>query len=146
MTKHDSKTADELILDRFGIEWTGPKTPIAVHMDDGYWTPWHLAHAELVELRKKNAELESHNLGLTKTLVEFEQEQAIRDLERMALGIQASIDFYIKNTSSAIQGHINYGILGKVKADNPDAIPIEILERDIKALRKQAKQLKGGEK
>ncbi|HEY7866156.1 MAG TPA: hypothetical protein VIC51_09145 [Psychromonas sp.] len=58
MTKHDSKTSDELILDRFGIEWTGPKTPIAVHVDDGYWTPWHLAHAELVELRKKNSELE----------------------------------------------------------------------------------------
>lgn len=43
-------------LQRYGIEWTGPKTPICVAKDDGYWTPWHVANAELAALR---AELES---------------------------------------------------------------------------------------
>ena len=36
---------------------------------------------ELVELRKKNAELESHNLGLTKTLEQFKLEQQVKGLE-----------------------------------------------------------------
>ncbi len=30
-------------LPRFGIRWNGPQEPLAVPMDDGYWTPWHLA-------------------------------------------------------------------------------------------------------
>lgn len=30
-------------LPRFGIRWNGPTEPLAVPMDDGYWTPWHLA-------------------------------------------------------------------------------------------------------
>jgi hypothetical protein len=37
-------------LKRYGIEWTGPKTPIAVSMKDGHWTPWHLAQERIVEL------------------------------------------------------------------------------------------------
>jgi hypothetical protein len=28
---------------RYGIESAGPKDPIAIPMDNGYWTPWHLA-------------------------------------------------------------------------------------------------------
>lgn len=32
-------------LQRFGIRWNGPAQPIAVPMDDGYWTPFHQAHA-----------------------------------------------------------------------------------------------------
>ncbi|MBA1189318.1 hypothetical protein G7Z99_09670 [Pseudomonas entomophila] len=30
-------------LPRYGLRWNGPQQPIAVPMDDGYWTPWHLA-------------------------------------------------------------------------------------------------------
>ncbi|MFK3907933.1 hypothetical protein ACI2KD_07670 [Pseudomonas monteilii] len=30
-------------LPRYGLRWNGPQKPIAVPMDDGYWTPWHLA-------------------------------------------------------------------------------------------------------
>lgn len=30
-------------LPRFGLRWNGPSQPLAVPMDDGYWTPWHLA-------------------------------------------------------------------------------------------------------
>ena len=30
-------------LPRYGIRWNGPTEPLAVPMDDGYWTPWHLA-------------------------------------------------------------------------------------------------------
>lgn len=189
MTKHDSKTADELIVEN-AIKFKGAthfliqNTKIVYFKLGSHFAPLHWCEhkkdwrssvyfdftnlrsladiTELVELRKKNAELEKvfanvlpvvaflAREGVIQTdrglKAEFDEWLVIRDLERMALGIQASIDFYIKNTSSAIQGHINYGILGKVKADNPDAIPIEILERDIKALRKQAKQLKGGEK
>lgn len=30
-------------LPRYGLRWNGPSQPITVPMDDGYWTPWHLA-------------------------------------------------------------------------------------------------------
>lgn len=30
-------------LVRYGVQWTGPKTPICVLANDGYWTPWHIA-------------------------------------------------------------------------------------------------------
>lgn len=30
-------------LPRYGLRWNGPQQPLAVQMDDGYWTPWHLA-------------------------------------------------------------------------------------------------------
>ena len=30
-------------LPRYGLRWNGPATPLAVRMEDGYWTPWHLA-------------------------------------------------------------------------------------------------------
>lgn len=30
-------------LPRYGISWNGPDKPLTVPMDDGYWTPYHLA-------------------------------------------------------------------------------------------------------
>lgn len=30
-------------LPRFGLRWNGPEKPLAVPMEDGYWTPYHLA-------------------------------------------------------------------------------------------------------
>lgn len=30
-------------LPRYGLRWNGPQQPLSVPMDDGYWTPWHLA-------------------------------------------------------------------------------------------------------
>ncbi|QPG61163.1 hypothetical protein HFV04_016675 [Pseudomonas sp. BIGb0427] len=30
-------------LPRYGLRWNGPSSPLAVPMEDGYWTPWHLA-------------------------------------------------------------------------------------------------------
>jgi vacuolar-type H+-ATPase subunit I/STV1 len=77
-----------------------------------------------------------------KRIAELEKERDIRDLEKMALGLKASIDFWHSNTSSKMQGHIEYGILGKRPVDDPDAIPVEILERDMNALINQAKALK----
>jgi hypothetical protein len=30
-------------LPRYGLRWNSPSQPLAVPMDDGYWTPYHLA-------------------------------------------------------------------------------------------------------
>lgn len=30
-------------LTRWGIQWNGPEQAIALPIDDGYWTPWHVA-------------------------------------------------------------------------------------------------------
>lgn len=34
-------------LPRYGLRWNGPDEPLAVPMDDGYWTPHHLAARQL---------------------------------------------------------------------------------------------------
>ncbi|WP_346829408.1 phosphohydrolase [Pseudomonas abietaniphila] len=42
-------------LPRYGLRWNGPTLPLSVPMDDGYWTPWHLAdrlNSELAELKR----------------------------------------------------------------------------------------------
>lgn len=38
-------------LERFGLQWNGPKEFVATPMPDGYWTPWHVAQAEIAKLR-----------------------------------------------------------------------------------------------
>ena len=40
-------------LPRYGLRRNGPSQPLSVPMDDGYWTPWHLAEA----LRAENEQL-----------------------------------------------------------------------------------------
>jgi hypothetical protein len=30
-------------LPRYGLRWNGPQQPLSTPMEDGYWTPWHLA-------------------------------------------------------------------------------------------------------
>lgn len=38
-------------LTRYGLQWNGPTDFVATPMPDGYWTPWHLAQAEIDRLR-----------------------------------------------------------------------------------------------
>ena len=78
----DAPELDDLVTDITGAYFDccgNYLTPRGV-WGQSYASPVHprsLADiTELVELRKKNAELESHNLGLTKTLVEFEKDIA----------------------------------------------------------------------
>ncbi|WP_223535323.1 hypothetical protein [Pseudomonas sp. GL-B-16] len=46
-------------LPRFGLRWNGPSNPLAVSMEDGYWTPWHLA-----------SQLKAENEAMRKALTE----------------------------------------------------------------------------
>jgi len=43
-------------LPRYGISWNGQYEPITKPMDDGYWTPWHLAD----EVKQERDELAAH--------------------------------------------------------------------------------------
>ena len=36
---------------RYGRDQSRPQGPLLVPMDDGYWTPWHIADAEVTRLR-----------------------------------------------------------------------------------------------
>jgi len=42
---------DKVTLERFGIQWNGPKSTIATEMNDGYWTPWHIANDIIMKLQ-----------------------------------------------------------------------------------------------
>lgn len=44
-------------LPRYGLRSNGPRQPLSVPMDDGYWTPWHLAEAACVRLREPLKEI-----------------------------------------------------------------------------------------
>lgn len=58
-------------LPRYGLRWNGPAQPLSVPMDDGYWTPWHLAEA----LRAENAALRESSQDV-RSLVEALEECA----------------------------------------------------------------------
>ena len=40
-------------MPRYGLQWNGPESPVTVLMDDGYWTPWHLANSEVERLQAR---------------------------------------------------------------------------------------------
>jgi len=70
-------------LPRYGLRWNGPQQPLAVPMDDGYWTPWHCAEAcrlMFVELTKyvddAKREAQRHGRHSGQPLNEFIRELA----------------------------------------------------------------------
>jgi hypothetical protein len=46
-------------LERYGITWTGPQSPITVPMMDGYWTPYHLANARIEQVEQQRDALQA---------------------------------------------------------------------------------------
>lgn len=64
-------------LPAYGIRWNGEGQPLAVPMDDGYWTPWHIAIVAVETLR--------HDLAAAKeslaveTAAAYAAQQALRD-------------------------------------------------------------------
>lgn len=50
---------NEMAIVRYGIKWNGPREPIGTPMVDGYWTPWHIANAEIERLRAEVVALQS---------------------------------------------------------------------------------------
>lgn len=47
-------------LKRYGLEWPSPgEQVIAVAMEDGYWTPWHVAESKLREAVEDRDRLDS---------------------------------------------------------------------------------------
>ena len=62
-------------LPRYGLRWNGPTKPLAVPIGDGYWTPWHLAHAEADRLRARVAELEALTAENQRQCVEAQEAQ-----------------------------------------------------------------------
>ena len=55
-------TADGCGMPRYGIRWDGPTEPVAVPMEDGYWTPWHLAHREIERLERELSDERAHGV------------------------------------------------------------------------------------
>lgn len=51
-------------LPRFGLRWNGPDSPLAVPMDDGYWTPYHLAGAYRRDYQDAERELAGVSSGI----------------------------------------------------------------------------------
>lgn len=82
---------DILTLSRWGITWQGPENPICVPMNDGYWTPWHLAEKEIDALKSQVASRDAQlvtigeiNKSLRKenAALKAENERLRKDAER----------------------------------------------------------------
>lgn len=77
----DLWAGDEAVsLTRFGIHWNGPTQPLPVQKEDGYWTPAHLAEAEIDRLK---AEVGLLRVGL---------DSAIEHLRRIEANTSADTD------------------------------------------------------
>ncbi len=46
-------------LPRYGLQWNGPTEFIAAEMEDGYWTPWHIAK-EVIDALHREIEVQSY--------------------------------------------------------------------------------------
>lgn len=51
-----AEPAGEATLPRYGIKWNGPAYPICEPMDDGYWTPHHLAMQAILALSRPSSD------------------------------------------------------------------------------------------
>lgn len=54
-------------MQRFGVRWNGPSQPLAVPMDDGYWTPYHAAkiYVDIIIAKNDRLNLELREKGGT---------------------------------------------------------------------------------
>jgi hypothetical protein len=62
---------------RYGIRWNGPTEPITVPMEDGYWTPWHLADIAIAKVERERDEARAEvtrQRGVVEDLEYLEQE------------------------------------------------------------------------
>lgn len=66
-------------LPRYGVRWNGDNKPITVPMDDGYWTPFHLANQRALDAEKRADELEQARNILTIKNNELKQDKARLD-------------------------------------------------------------------
>ena len=121
MTKHDSKTADEYYEGKGCNCFARNQDECACDVD---WTP-----KEIIELRKKNAELEKSVSVLHKQIETMLYNQPIRDLEQKADELRGLLD--MADTWSMM---------------NTYAITVDDIHERMTDLREQAKQLKGGAK
>lgn len=69
-------------LPRYGLRWNGPTQPLSVPMVDGYWTPWHLAAAELAAMRERWAIAEADRVTLPRVTRERD---ALRDFAQRVM-------------------------------------------------------------
>ena len=71
-------------IPRYMVRWNGPTEPLAVPSDDGYWTPWHVAHAE-IEDKEASLDMMRSRLGERETLLRQCREKNKRLEARAAL-------------------------------------------------------------
>lgn len=117
-------------LQRYGIEWTGPSTPICVKKADGYWTPWHVAQTELAALRDKALRFDLDHAGIERReaeaveLVELRAELAALRAE-LECGHPASLMVH-----SAETGEPLYCELCDIRSQRNDAVKMETHYRE----------------
>ena len=75
-------------LIRYGLEWRGPKEFIPAEMDDGHWTPWHIAADKIEELDSQNLTLRKNIESVERIQEKLEAEnnqfrEALHDIERL---------------------------------------------------------------
>lgn len=60
----------ETKLHRYGLTWNGERKPVPTLMDDGYWTPWHVAEAAVETVRETNRSLSDDLLKAQRTILD----------------------------------------------------------------------------
>ncbi len=86
-------------LRRYGIRWSGPHEPVCEPMDDGYWTPWHIADAAIYDLRdqRDNAQIavamkQGEIADLSDRIAALEAQAEVDRMRLAACGVLAGCD------------------------------------------------------
>lgn len=81
-------------LPRYGLRWNGPTEPLVVPMDDGYWTPWHIANVAIERDLVKGLRAEIKAQMDTACSIDDKLKEARESIERMRVvseGLRADL-------------------------------------------------------
>jgi hypothetical protein len=96
-------------LPRYGIRWNGSTEPITALMDDGYWTPWHLADAFRRDRDELNAQAEtwkSEYINELRSHIRFSNRFYAGELEDAKEGSILNTDAVINDSVEEIESKL----------------------------------------
>jgi len=131
-------------MPRYGLSWNGPASLLSTPMDDGFWTPWHLASAENERLQARVAELYSALDNVNERLADGCQLSGdeIDDVDAALLNTGCEA-FILRKQADAVEAFVDW-----VKPHWPTSIAIQIADDSrsyVFELRNEADKAEGAD-
>lgn len=128
-------------LQRYGLEWKSEKDFVCHPMEDGYWTPWHIATEEITRLQSEVERLRGRCSVHESRLGDYEE--YMERVPSMILSRQAEA---VEDAIDKLRSEHN-NIPGTVLSPKEWALlsgDLRFLERHAQRLRQQAAESENG--